>query len=261
MPRSPKMISTSRLIAGLSLGLLLFGSAVQGDTLLVKPEQLKLTAAKPVARLQFRNLSAEETTLHFDVTQWRQEGDREWLTPSRKLIVLPDRITLKAGDSAQVRVALRLSGPWWEEEAYRILVTETLRAPDVGAEAGHSAAFRTIRPSSVQVFLQPPGSSKPRLSWSFERNPEGAAILHASNTGRGHVRLNSASLVGPAGQLIHKHNMRDTLLPGGARSWELAPEAAAGLWQLTADTNAGPMRAELELDRDDSAARALSFSQ
>lgn len=261
MLRSPKMSFMSRVTAGMGLGLLLFGGAAQGDTLLVQPEQLRLSAAQPVADLQFRNSSSEQTTLHFQVTQWRQEDGREWLTPSRKLIVRPERITLQAGDSGKVRVGLKLSGPWWEEEAFRILVTETARIPDVGAETAHSAGGRTIRPSSVPVFLLPPGPANPRLAWSFERNGEGAVILRASNSGRGHVRVNSASLLGPSGQSIHKRNMRDILLPGGARSWELASDAAAGSWHLTADTNAGPLQAELELDADDSAARALTFSQ
>jgi P pilus assembly chaperone PapD len=261
MLRLPKMSFMSRVTAAMGLGLLLFGGAAQGDTLVVQPEQLRLSAAQPVANLQFRNSSAEEMTLRFEVMQWRQEGDREGLTPSRKLIVLPERITLQPGASGQVRVGLKLSGPWWEEEAFRILVTQTPRIPDVGVATAHSAGGRMIRPSSVPVFLLPPGPANPRLAWSFERNSEGAVILRASNSGQGHVRLNSASLLGPAGQSIHKRNMWDILLPGGARSWELASDAAAGLWQLTADTNAGPLRAELELDADNSAARVLTLRQ
>jgi P pilus assembly chaperone PapD len=131
----------------------------------------------------------------------------------------------------------------------------------VGAETAQSAGGRTIRPSSVPVFLLPPGPAMPRLTWSFERNSEGAVILRAYNAGQGHVRFKSASLLGPAGQSIYKRNMWEILLPGGARSWELASDAAAGLWQLTADTNAGPLRAELELDADNSAARVLTLRQ
>lgn len=259
MLRSPIMSFMSRVTAGAGLGLLLFVGAAHAETLVVQPEQLRLSAARPVADIQIRNSSAEETTVHFDVTQWRQDGDREQLTPSRKLIVHPQRITLQPGDSGRVRVGLRLSGPRWEEEAFRILVTETPRIPDVGVEATHSAGQRMSRRSSVPVFLLPPGLANPRITWRFERNAEGVVILRASNSGRGHVRVNSASLFGPGGQLIHKRNMSDILLPGGARSWELASDAAAGLWQLTADTNAGSMRAELELDAGLSAARALTF--
>ena len=53
--------------------------------------------------------------------------------------------------------------------------------------------------------------------------------------------------------------MSATLLPGGSRSWELAAEATAGVWLLTADTNAGRMKAELELGPVLSSARALTL--
>ena len=260
MLRSHKLSFLSRVTAAMSLVLSNAGAAL-ADTVVVQPELLKLSAARPVADIEVRNSSAEETTVHFDVTQWRQEGDREQMTPSRKLIVHPERITLRPGDSGKARVGLKLSGPLWEEEAYRIVITETPRIPDVGVATENSAARRMIRRSSVPVFLLPPGLATPRLTWSFERNRQGTVALRASNSGRAHVRLNSASLLGPAGQSIHKRNLSDILLPGGARSWVIAPDAAAGLWHLTADTNAGPMRAELKLDPDLSAAGALTLGQ
>lgn len=261
MLRSPNSTFMSRLAATIGLGLLLFAGTAFGDALVVQPEQLSLSAAQPVADLQFQNSSSEETTLHFDIKQWQQDGDREWLTPSRKLIVHPEKLSLRPGDSGKIRVALRLSGPWWEEEAFRITVTQTGPIPDLGSATAHSAESRTIRRLSVPVFLLPPGSTNPRVSWSFERDDQGVVMLRASNCGKRHVRLNSASLLGPAGESIHKPHMSDVLLPGGSRSWALASDAAAGLWYLSADTNAGPMRAELELDSDASAALALSFNQ
>jgi hypothetical protein len=57
--------------------------------------------------------------------------------------------------------------------------------------------------------------------------------------------------------------MRDlssVILPGGSRSWTLMEDALGGQWQLTADTNAGPMQAELELGPNDSASRSLALT-
>ena len=249
----------SRVTFGMALGFSLFAVAAHADGLVVLPEQLSLSAARPVADLQVRNSSAEETTVHFNVNAWRQEGDREQLTLDRRLIVHPESIKLQPGESGRVRVGLKLSGPRWDEEAFQILISESPRIPDVGAETAHSAGRRTIQRGSVPVFLLPPGGANPRMTWSFERNHEGAAILRASNNGRAHVRLNSASLLGPAGQSIFKGDMSDILLPGGSRSWELAADATAGVWLLTADTSAGRMKAELELDPGLSSARALTL--
>lgn len=261
MLRTAKVSFLPRVIAVMGFGLLLFGGAARADTLVVQPEQITISAARPVANLRFRNTSAEETTLDLEVMLWEQEGDQERLTRDGRVIIVPEKMTLQAGESGQVRVALRLSGPWHTEKAFRILVTETPPVPDLGAGTAKSAASRTIRSSSVPVFLLPPAPVNPRLSWSIERNSEGAVILRALNSGHGHVRFNSASLQGPTGEWIQKHNMWEVLLPGGAHSWELAPGAAAGFWQLTADTNAGPLNAELELDADHSAARALTLRQ
>jgi len=263
------MLSLSRIsrlsqgTVGMALILSLFAFAAHADGLVVLPEQLSLSATRPVADLQVRNSSAEETTVHFNVTAWRQAGDQEQLTPDSRLMVYPESIKLQPGDSARVRVVLRLAAPLWDEKAFRILISETPRIPDVGAEVAHSGAHsggrRTVQRGSVPVFLLPPGEANPRMTWSFERNPEGAVILRASNYGRAHVRFNSASLLGPAGQSIFKGNMSAILLPGGSRSWELAAEATAGVWLLTADTNAGRLKAELELGPVLSTARALTL--
>ncbi len=259
----PKISRVSRFTFGMALILSLFAVAAHADGLVVLPEQLSLSATRPVVDLQVRNSSAEETTVRFNILAWRQEGGRELLTPDSTLLIHPESIKLKPGDSAKVQVVLRLSAPLWEEEAFRILVSESPRIPDVGAKVvhsgAHSATRRTIQRGSVPVFLLPPGEANPRITWRFERNQEGAVILHASNNGKGHVRLNSASLLGPAGHTIFKGNMSDTLLAGGSRSWELAAEASAGVWLLTADTNAGRMKAELELGPVLSTAGALTL--
>lgn len=260
MKRSLRMFLVSPFTALMGLLLFCYGGNVCADTLTVEPEQLELTQSRPVTYLQFHSSSTTETTLNFKVVEWQQNGVRESFQPSSRVIVIPDRITLKPGQSRRVRVGLRLSGPWWEEEAFRVMVTERSAMPDVGVVTDRSEKLVT-RPSSVPVFLLPPGKLDPRVSWTLNRNVEGAVVLSASNVGNVHVRLNSASLLGPAGGSMHTPEMSDVLLPGGSRSWEFPSQAAAGLWHLTADTNTGPMRAILELEPHDAPATALSFNQ
>lgn len=261
MQHSPRISFFARNGLVFALGLFVFASVAFADSLRVQPEQLSLSAANPVEKLKFHNTSDEESVLHFEVVRWQQDYTREWFTPSRELIVLPSTLKLKAGESGEVRVSLRLSGSWWEEEAFRIMVTQTSRIPDVGDDYGYSSTGRISRPSSLPVYLLPPGDATPRLFWSFKRHPENGVVLSASNSGHGHIRLNSASLVGPTGQMLEKGNMSDVLLPGGARSWVLAPDATAGLWFLTAETDEGPIRTQVVLEPGDSTATALSYSQ
>lgn len=261
------MLSPSRIFrvsqAPFVMGLFLSQLAVvaQADGLVVVTEQLSLSAVRPVVELLVENTSAMETTAHFSVSSWRQQGDRDQLTPDRRLIVHPQSIKLPAGSSETIQVSLRLSGPQWDEEAFRVLVSETPPVPDMGTESAHSNGRRTIQRGSVPVFLLPPGKANPRMTWRFERNHDGAVILHANNNGKAHLRLNSAFLQGPGGQSIHKSRMTDYLLPGGSRSWVMAENATAGLWLLTVDTNEGPLRAELDLAPGLTAGDALTLGE
>ena len=261
MQRFLKKSLVSLVTVPFVMGLFLYSNVVSGDSLRIQPQQLNLSSAKPLSNVRFHNDSAEEVTLKFDVVQWQQKGDQEWLTPSGKLIMVPSKVTLKPGESEQVRVSMRLTGSFWDEESYRIMVTQNVRAPDIGSEEARNYKGRTSRPFSIPVFLQPPGKAKPRVSWTIGRNDQGNVVLRAINSGKGHVKLISASLLGPAGESIQKPRMSDIILPGGARSWEFPMNTAAGHWHLIADTNAGPMRAKLELLPHDESAIALRYER
>ncbi len=250
-----------RFAASFTCGMVLFIGSASADALKVEPQQLSLSSANPVGNLKFSNSSPEERILSFRVVEWQQEHDREWFTPSGKLMVVPERMTLRPGETAEARVVLRLSASWWEEQAFRIMVTETFRVPDMGDNNGHAAGARVTRPSSLPVFLEPPDHARPQISWSLKSNSEGEVFLRASNQGTRHMRLTSASLLGPAGQSIQKTGMSEVILPGGSGSWKLSAFPAAGSWQLDAVTSIGRMQVDLELDPENATARALSYSQ
>ncbi|MEJ8568914.1 fimbrial biogenesis chaperone [Elongatibacter sediminis] len=260
MQHSTVLSTFFRSAAAIGLALSLFPGYARADTLIVEPAELSLSAVRPATDIVVRNPGSQEAVVNFEVRQWTQDNGRERLTPSTRLILHPERVNIKPGDVARIRVGLRLSGPRWEEEAFRIMVTETREVTDAGSPASLTIRRRVFQRADIPLFLRPPGRVNPRLRWSIERNPAGEVVLQAGNSGKAHVRLHSASLQGPGGHSIHKRNMSDYLLPGGTRTWVLAPDAAAGLWQLTADTNAGPMEARLELEPNMTAARALSLA-
>lgn len=256
--------TTSRIMQILiscSISLFLFTTAVQADTLVVQPTQLTISAAKPVVDVIVRNTAAEERTVHMDISAWQQLNGRDQLTPSRKLIVHPEKILLKPGESGRVRVGLRLSGPLWEEEAFQLQFTETARIPDIGSESTQQVEKHIARRSNVQIFLVPPGNVGPMVSWHVNRSTDGSVKLSASNGGRAHVQLHSANLAGPNGQRIEMRNLATVILPGGTRTWRLMDEAAGGLWKLTANTNVGSMHAELALEPGLSSSTSISLAE
>jgi fimbrial chaperone protein len=235
--------------------------SASAGTLVVQPAQLRLAATKPVADLLLRNDASEVRIINIDINAWQQVGGIDQLVPSSKLIVHPEMVRLEPGESATVRVGLKMSGPLWEEQAFQVQLTETSDVPDIGASTGWTAASRTNRRMGVPVFLLPPGAVNPRISWHANRNPEGVITLKASNSGRAHVQLHSASLAGPDGQVIEVPGLSTVILPGGSRSWKLLEDAMGGLWRVTANTSAGPMQAELELEPGLSTSSSVTLAE
>ena len=251
----------AQVIIGCSISLFLVSATVQADTLVVQPTQLTMSAAKPVVDLMVRNTSAEERTITMDISAWQQLDGRDQLIPSGKLIVHPEKILLKPGESGRVRVGLRLSGPLWEEEAFQLQLTEVPRIPDIGTERTKPVENQISRRSSVQIFLMPPGTASPMVSWHVNRSPDGAVRLSARNGGRAHIQLHSASLTGPDGQRIEMRDLSTVILAGGTRSWRLMEDAAGGLWKLSAMTNVGSMQAELALEPGLSTSTSVSLAE
>ncbi len=260
--RSPIFTSFKALLAtGFGISLLLFAGGLQADTLVVQPSKLELSAVKPVTSLTVRNNASEERTIHMNISAWQQDGVRDQLIPSNKLLVLPEKVRLQPGESASVRVALKLSGPLWEEMAFQLQLTEVPKIPDIGSKQPPPDKSSTPRRSSVPVFLLPPGTVNPRISWTVDRGSDGTVTLSARNSGRAHIELHSASLSGPVGQRFEMRRLSAVILPGGTRSWTLMDDATGGLWQLTAMTNAGPMQAELELGPNFSSSPSLTQAE
>ncbi|HET6565202.1 MAG TPA: fimbria/pilus periplasmic chaperone [Xanthomonadales bacterium] len=248
-----------KFVASLGFSMALVAGSLQADSLVVQPAQLNLSATKPVSDLLLRNDATEERTIHVEINSWNQASGIDQLVPSGKLIVHPETVRLRPGETARVRVGLKLSGPLWEEQAFQVILKEVSRIPDVGS-ASSSSESRVVGRSGVPVFLLPPGKVNPRMSWLVSRSPNGSVTLKASNSGGAHIQLHSAILSGPNGQRIDMHNLSAVILPGGSRSWSLMDGAVGGLWQLTAETNAGPIQAELELDPNLASSASLSLA-
>jgi P pilus assembly chaperone PapD len=262
----PARFSLARMISPLAMWLLFFTAAAAADSqstdgLFVQPAQLRLAATKPVADLLLRNDGQEERIYSVGINAWQQVGGVDQLDRSSKLIVHPSTVRLEPGKTATVRVGLKMSGPLWEEQASQVQLTEVPQAPDVGSGMPWFAKNRTNRHLNVPVFLLPPGAVNPRISWHATRGTEGAVTLKASNSGRAHVQLHSASLAGPDGQVIEMPDLSTVILPGGSRSWKLANDAAGGLWKVTADTSAGPMQSNLELEPGLSHASSVTLAE
>jgi len=146
-------------ISGLVPVLLLSTSLVSAGELTTQPTSVALAAKQPTASVNLTNSGSEEKIVRITVMSYSQENGRELLVPSTRLIVHPEKVTLQPGATQPVKVGMRMSGPLWEEETYRLLLTEVPPTADVGAAVSKMQKEGRPNVAVVPVSVLPPGRS------------------------------------------------------------------------------------------------------
>jgi len=146
-----------RIISGITLVLSLSSNLVLADEFVVQPSSIELAAKHPTAMVKLINPGSETRIVKIQVMSFTQENGREQLSPSTRLIVHPAQVTLKPGSEQSVRVGMRMSGPLWDEETYRLMLTEVPQASNVGDSNGMARNQRSLKLATVPVSVLPPG--------------------------------------------------------------------------------------------------------
>jgi fimbrial chaperone protein len=142
----------SSIVFGAIVGSLLFqGTPAWASNFQVSPVRLPLTAAASSGLLTVRNKSSEP--LRFQVTgfAWSQGSDGEMrLSPTKDIVFFPTMISLKPGDSRNLRVGAQV--PFGStEKTYRIFVEELPPIDGAGVPNGVKVLMRM----GIPVFLEP----------------------------------------------------------------------------------------------------------
>jgi len=159
MSHSNHTLRLLKSISGIFPVLLLSTSLALADELTVQPSSVVLAAKQPTATVKLVNSGTESKIVRIKVMSYSQENGREQLSPSTRLIVHPAQVTLKPGASESVRVGLRLSGPLWDEETYRLLLTEVPQSSDVGVANSKPQNVQIRNVAFLPVSVMPPGQS------------------------------------------------------------------------------------------------------
>jgi len=146
-----------RIISGITLVLCLSSNLAFADEFVVQPSSLELAAKQPTAMFKLINPSSEPRIVKIQVMSFTHENGRDQMSPSTRLIVHPAQLTLKPGGEQTVRVGMRLSGPLWDEETYRLVLTEVPQTPSVGDSNGKPRSPLSLRLATVPVSVLPPG--------------------------------------------------------------------------------------------------------
>lgn len=145
----------------------------------VAPVMFSLSAESAIAALRVRNGRGRAVAFEADVYEWRQQGGRDVLTPSRALLVAPGVFEIEAGETQVVR--LGLVGADADARAFRIILRELPAARDGGAVLGFSLEL------SLPVFVAG-RDGRGRLQAQAVDGAEGPR-LRLANHGAAHMRL------------------------------------------------------------------------
>jgi P pilus assembly chaperone PapD len=184
----------------------------------VAPTTLQLTPGK-AGLFAITNHGADPVTVQIEATDWRQDNNRDVLSPSDSLFVSPPLAHIAAGAQQSVRVLARPAGAG--EAQYRLVVSQL---PDAGAGAG---AVNVLLQFRVPVFAGPAKRPAPQLAWSVRRQDQ-SLVFSARNLGPAAVKLTGLKLGAKALDegLVY-------ILPGA--SHDFLPVAAAPALRLTGE--------------------------
>lgn len=214
----------------------------------VTPIRLEFSGQQRTAALTVRNDSAEPLVVQIELADWSQHDSQDVYTDTTELLATPPIVTVPAGRDQVFRVGLRRTPDPSRELSYRVFLREIV-APPAQDFTGLQVSLRV----GVPVFVKPIAAAKPALVWSARVAPDGRLSVTAKNTGNMHVQVVDFKVNLPGAEAAFANNDRMSyLLAEQTREWllELRTALPAGTTRLhlMAQTDAGPIEAELALD-------------
>lgn len=230
------------------LGLIFFQAGqARASTFEVTPVRLPLTATSTSKLLTVRNQSSE--VLRFQVTAfaWNQSPEGELkLAPTQDLVVFPSLLSIKPGETRNLRVgALTSFGP--SEKSYRVFVEEL---PQLVQQQNSPNAIRVLTKMGIPVFLEPASpSAAPRIDALTLKQTTLSFSL--ANAGISHflaqkVRITASESNGTA--LFQQDLPAWYVLAGGSRLYRTdlpAAVCAATRIMVSAETDKGSIEASI----------------
>jgi fimbrial chaperone protein len=239
----------SRQTLFLLLACLLTPLSVMAGSLSVTPIRIELSSAQRSMALTVRNDGDQPTVVQAQLVAWSQADNEDRLEPTTDILASPPIFTVAPGASQILRIALRLAPDAARERAYRVLVTEVPGKPQPES-AGAQFALKI----SLPIFVDASGTkTSPRLEWSGARTAKGELTLTAVNTGAKHIQVQAIEVTLAGTDPDARFAGLLYILPGQRRTVTIKPSdghtIAAGRVQVKAETDAGPLAADVVLEQ------------
>ena len=215
----------------------------------VTPIRLEFSAQQRTAALTVRNDTAEPLVIQVELADWTQRDNQDVYAETSDLLATPPIVTVAAGRDQVFRVGLRRPPDPSHELSYRVFLREIVPPPPPGF-TGLQVSLRV----GVPAFVKPvaPGATSV-LAWSARVAPDGRLWVTAKNSGNMHVQVADFKINIPGTATVAAtSDQMSYLLAEQTREWTLDLKTAlpAGVTRLhlMAQTDAGPIEAELALD-------------
>ena len=239
-------MNSCRVFFAFAMGLLAAPS--MAGSISVSPIRVELSAAQRSVALTVRNDGDQPSVVQAQLVAWSQKNNEDRLETTNDLLASPPIFTVPAGGSQILRIALRRAADPASERAYRVLVTEVPGKPQPGF-TGAQFALKISLPIFVDAAA---AKTAAKLEWSARRNAAGEIALSAMNTGARHIQIHSVEVVSEQSVVDADLATMWYVLPGQRRTVIVKPVAgrtvAAGRIRVKADSDAGPLSADVVLD-------------
>jgi fimbrial chaperone protein len=193
----------------------------------VTPVRLPLSATVKSGILTIKNQNKEPMRVQASGFAWSQAPDgAPVLTASTDLVFFPSMLSLKPGESRNIRVG-SATGPGSVEKTYRVIVEE-LPPP---RRHGDDSAVRVPVKMSIPVFIQP-AAPRPEPRFQAARIDDHRLTFALANAGSSHFMTRALEVLGhdsDGKQLFSQDLPAWYVLAGSNRQYAVdLPDAACG---------------------------------
>jgi fimbrial chaperone protein len=211
----------NRLLFALTPGLLLLGAGrLHASGLNVSPVQIALKPDDAKALLTLRNEGTEPVRYQLQASAWGEDADKGMmLAPTEDVIFFPQLLTLKPGESHNVRVGVAV--PFGAvERTYRIFVEEL---PPAEKLSQPRTTVRVLTRVGIPIFVQPAKRIEAH-SLSPLSVQDGRVAVTLQNTGNVHMRVEAVQLEGfdqVGAKVFERQTQGWYVLAGGEKRYQL----------------------------------------
>ncbi len=212
------------------------GAAHASPQLTVNPVTIELPAGQRAAAITLHSASDRETSFQVRVFAWNQEAGDDQLKPTDELALSPPLGVIPPGGTQVVRLVLRRPA-LGAEVSYRILLDQIPPPPEPGT-------IRVALRLSMPFFAEPTTRVAPHVHWRVERVGKDAYLV-AINDGTRHEKYRDIVLSAPGGATFRPEPGKypPYVLPGATRRWRLTgstpPPASGTPLHLRAESDGG----------------------